>query len=464
MGAGTAAAPTGSLNFGNAQVQFKGSPKPMLVSSGNGSSNTVGLAGASFTSFLYNPPQDPRKVPILEVSVGTLYVYLNGTWTQISSPATGYVYTATFTPAGNILYVGYDIASRSVQIFQCAPDGTLAKKITASSNVGSDSRAVMSPDGTTILFDNKTAGSLYRITSSGTGETLLSTTATTPSFAPNGLSYIYVDPNSMNLVRVPLAGGSGVPIELYSAVGGGWNPNSQYIAAIFGSGISYKIEVTDSLGNLSNFGTATASAIVPAFSPDGKYLLYDDATGAPSIASWTGAGTSEIQGVTNITSLDWSPFYKPKYFIGTTGAVAASAAGFLATSNQGAFSSLFAFTATTPASSSVSQVGSQIFEVTADAITGYRYMNGYNSQLNIATPPVGTKQLLVSVDSGTGQVAAVAAYKSAVAHRSSVKSGDLETLSGPFTTVYNSKGINLAPAGAASLTLNAKTGAIVAVR
>ena len=104
-----------TITVGNASVQYSGSPKPALILN-SGSTSSVAMAGALFTSFLYRPPKDAATLPLLVTDGGGLmYVVQNFVATQISTLDTGYVYRASYTPAGQILFVGLDIATSKVK-------------------------------------------------------------------------------------------------------------------------------------------------------------------------------------------------------------------------------------------------------------------------------------------------------------------------------------------------------------
>ena len=231
---------------------------------------------------------------------------------------------------------------------------------------------------------------------------------------------------------------------------------------------SNTVSITDL--NHGLYGVSSASAVRPSFSPDGKYLLYSDSNGIPTLAFWTTANPKPLLNAIAPSSRAWAPFFVPKTFLGASPVVQSSASGFMLNHVSDTFASFFSFSATTPATASIAPVAgsgsaTQVFKVSADAITLYRYLNDYNGGLVSVTPAAGTKQMLVSVDSVTGKIGFIAPFlTSPTKQAQEVRKWNQMVLNARVSGIFDGKGKNLAPTGASGLTVDLKTGKLLGIQ
>ena len=98
-----------------------------------------------------------------------------------------------------------------------------------------------------------------------------------------------------------------------------------------------------------------------------------------------------------------------------------------------------------------------MFTLAADSITQIGYTNSYFSSGTTLTL-TSTPMVVVAIDASLGRVQLVAP---AAAKATSRLSGTHVVYTGKFTAVYDKSGKNLAPNGASSLTVDAKSGNLV---
>jgi hypothetical protein len=238
--------------------------------------------------------------------------------------------------------------------------------------------------------------------------------------------------------------------------------------------VSFNIDDPSSYQTLTPAGDTETAA---AFSPDGFRLarVRFDANGqTPGIHVSDAGGGDEylaLQDPTgNINSisgaLSWSPFLPKETVVAASGSTFyhQSASGFLLTQTGDLFGSMIAFTAATPSSAAIqtpapSNGAAQLaFTIAADSVTSLGYTNGYFNPGTILTLS-STPSAVVTIDGTTGQVDVVAP---AVAKPSLAKNPDgTVTYSAYFEALYDCNGKNLAPKGAAHLTVNPNTGKLV---
>ena len=454
-----------SITLGNARVQYSGSARPALFSS-SGNTSSVAMSGALFTSFLYEPPKNTSTLPLLLTDGGGLmYVVQNFVVTQISTLDNGYVYSARYTPTGQILYVAPDTATSKVQLWVCNGDGTGSKRLSPNSFVDMDTRAVMSPDGTKIIFDNKSSHALYVCTFRGDNVTALPFQGSDPDWAPDSTTIVYKDYLVGGISKQTILGTNHAYLSL-----SGSNP----VYASNGNAIAYygtgRILVTSTDGTIT-YGTSNAYPLSPSFTADSRYMTFMTASGLVT-GSWISTNSVAVAGLPfpagNTTSVSWAPFLKPKHFLGASATVQSSAAGFVLSQSNDAFTSFFAFSAATPSSASITPAASgggstSVYTVAADAITLYRYVNGYSSALVSVTPAANTRRMLVSINSNNGFVGFIAPFLETRSVGQSSRQGDRLTYHAQFSGVFDAKGKNLAPHGASDLTVDVKTGKLLSM-
>jgi hypothetical protein len=493
-GNSSGAARTNNLVIGEASITYDGAAKP-FVAQGTGSVTLTGMAGASYSNFTVVPTKDMRNSVLLYQAGGaSLWTDSNGILSQVTSAAVPAL-AGCFTNDGRILFLGLDNPTANFYLYTCYYDGSGTTKL-LSTPVGTGVAPAWSPNGKLIAWSNP-SGSLYVSGVNGSNAVLISTTGQSPAFSPDSTTLAFTQKNTggySQVYTVPVTGGTPV---LYGPSSGSteaqsstanydnpqWAPDGNSILMTDDTGTVRSLAWFSSIaGDL--LGVAQPSGDVDdfegSFAPDDKTIVFVLGTTYNSAGSIT---TSDFGGDNPETLVpptvgsglslpSWSPFPGSRTFVGTSGAMFTTPiAGFLWGQVGPAFSSLVTFTAPVPADATItaqtnSGSGSLIFDVHADQITGMKYTNSYfvSATTLISNSSSNPTDALVSFDSGNGQVETVAPF---VVNRTAVppvRTGSTLTYQAKFFGVWNKAGKNLAPNGASTVTLDAKTGHLISFR
>ena len=372
-------------------------------------------------------------------------------------------------------------------------DGTNQVRIT--NNAATDANPTWSPDGSKIAFyTNRDAGNyeIYSMNADGTNPTRLTNNVAfdyQPAWSPDGRKIAFVSTrdgnyeiytmnsdgsNQQNITKDP--GFDGTPA---------WSPDGTKIAfSSFRTG-NYEIFTMNADGtNQTQITNNAATDTDPTWSPDGSricFASYRDGNGTLYSVSAYGGTPTPLTGVESAScdGPNWSPFLArtPKTLVGVGGSLGTAAAGFLFGQKDLAVKSILAFDTSTVASRSGARVVNQtanetqgtnlIFSITTSAglaSVTYAPINDAGVPDTAVSPPIpaSSTAALVSFSSSQGIVTSVIPYTANRSVNEKPKaSGDNLTYNGSFTAIYDAKGNNVAPNGASSVTLNAKTGELV---
>jgi len=471
---------------GEATYSFTGNPKPLLTES-TGNVTTTALAGASFSVVRFNPASILANTYLVySRQKGTdaeIYKANYGLWqeTQVTQGVNG-ANAPTASRFGQ-LYFEYQFAT---QIGECLNDGTNFRTDGTSLSADDISYPVVAPTGLTVAFEgNANPSGLFTCGINGGTATGVQTDdgIAGSSWFPGSTSLAYVATNG-NIYKTAATGGTPTNITPSSyRTGGSWShpavsPDGNWVAGEWtttNSSTSQVLVFNIAWQTLTNLTPSGDSDSFPTVSPDGNWIaFYRSKAGgaAPGIYVSNSSGTQQTLVVpdtttaTGVSGLNWAPYPASLALIGSNQFFNTVASGFLYTQVLSVFSSLVAFSATTPSSATITgapSTGAQplIFTMSADAITRIGYINSYFNNGTFITPPASTPSAVVSVDAVTGAVDTVATAAIPAKQLATRGVGTNVTYSGKFTGVYDSKGHNLAPSGASQVVLNAKTGHLV---
>jgi WD40-like Beta Propeller Repeat len=465
---------------GGAKVSFNGTVKPAVLNVESGISITS-LAGASITGFTDYPAAVDSNSTIAYISPGfEVESYQRGA----SSPALDQIgtvsYGCAFGHSGLLYYAGIK-GSTSDSISRSYYDGSTVANIYSSTGTDDYENVCVSPGDATIVGDLNEGG-IFSMSNTGANYKVLDATGIQPCISPDGTTVAYVKPVSgkNQIFTIPIAGGTATQLStLYpndNFYYPCYTPDQTQLLCDVDNGSQREIDSMSVSGPnkgyiFTTYAQSTPWATHASPSPDGTYLVY--ASGATygtlnTTVVISDAGENSIQTIGPGSKPTWSPFPAVRAFIGTNGAMFTSAAGLVYTQQQNGFQSLVSFQATTPADATItleSQTGSPtggpvVYDLHADDITALKYANLY-----VDTPvgiTVGTSDVLLTIDSNSGTVDAVAPFLATRGGKPTcVKGNGTLTYTGHFTGVWNSNGKNVAPSGATKLVLESKSGSLI---
>jgi len=192
------------------------------------------------------------------------------------------------------------------------------------------------------------------------------------------------------------------------------------------------------------------------------------------------SGTGQKRLVSNGARPSWSPFVSTRNLVGTGGALAESASGFLYGRRGDVTTSLLVFDTVTPAGARITaqtpaglNAPNFVFEVTAaDAIRSLSFQNDFYQRrimvIDPATSLVPTVTgALVDFNASTGKVSSVLPYVAnradGSADRGPVRRGGALIFYRTFLSVWDGTGHNLAPHGATEARFDSRSGRLLSV-
>jgi len=467
--------------LGNARFSYQGSANAQIQTTSAGLSVAT-FAGVTLTGFNVNPAQTNENSALSYLTTGAVvYEYQNGFSQTINTGTNLGAFDSKFDHAGHMYFTAETAAPQGV-IVRCNYDGS--SPTTVLSEAGVPQNIDVSASDAYIAFDVYEAG-LYSCTTSGGGVTSLDTAGSEPAINPNSTKVAYVKTvgGYTQIFTVPITGGTGTQLttdsvnHYYPA----WtsdglavycdydNGTTRTIMGYFATGAAAGAQYDTLL--TSNFPYSSQVA----FSPDGKYFAvtqrasYSGNASTDYVATMTANGGNLAQIASGASSPAWSPFFPNKVFVGSGGALATSAAGFIFTQLQTGFDSLVSFSATTPSSTTVTPLdqapaggtGPFVYDVYGENLSNVTYTNNYDGAVHPTTLDV--TNCLVSIDATTGQVNSIAPFLVARGTPLQANKASLE-FHAHFTAVYDKNGKNLAPSGASDLVLDPKHGSVLSVR
>ena len=323
---------------------------------------------------------------------------------------------------------------------------TISGAVTTPIDTGGDAEEPAWSSRNQLAFvTGRNAGSdIYTSNADGSSPTEASTgdQCDSPAWSPDGYTLYYID---------------------HTAV-----PDNRIIAFhkfFWGSNTATLFTTTDSISELH----AT---------PDGQWVAFQDSSTSSiqKVSAGGGSASTVCTPPIGTNGFSWGPMIADRLVVGTGGLLATTASGFIYADFGGHTQSVLAFNAVTPSSCiirAMTGIGggedSLVFTVDADTLNLIQYAN---NPVWIAQPVVlgGTSTptangAVISIGAFDGKVNAVLPFNGsrAVGSRPSVtRSGSNYVFSGQFVGAYNGAGNNVAPSGAATVTLDPKTGTLTA--
>jgi len=460
---------------GEARFTATGTPQDQTLAFEGGVSISS-VAGASISSFEIFPAANLNNAPLYFVNDGALYSYCRGQVQLVYVSPAHYIYEADVSSDGKIYMNTLDPSSGYV-FAKCNLDGTGYSVLVTGLDFDCDIH--VSRDGSKIVYDYGNSN-VTDANSDGTSPITIDENGYEGQFSPDGTKVSYVGAGDYQIWTESAQGGRSKQLtntRSYQNYEPTYSPDgSTIICDLFPGGNSVGIGAYAAYGGTQGypenfFSINVPDAYGPCVSPDGKYIgfLTSTSLNGPSSAAFQDLGGNSLTTIAPANEVIWPSYPVPKTFIGAGGAwYTSAAAGFLYSSYQPGFASLLAFTATTPSTATAkvtsgTGTGPVIYDLKANSITGLKYANGYfNAPVSI-TP--STTDVLVSIDSTTGAITAVAPFVAVRGSSFSESSGvGTVSCSAHFTGIWDAHGKNLAPAGASVLTLDTKKGGVVSVR
>lgn len=472
-----------TIKVGQATVSFSGSARP-FVSLGTGNVTVTGMSGASYGTIAITPTQSLVNSQILLSDNGTItMVSLDGMVTSLPTPTGVYGVFGTFTHDGHIVYLGVSpVGGQQLNLYEANYDGSNAHELFATDLYPFSTFAVSSNDQKVAWVD--TSANLWVSNLNGTGATKLLTGGTVPSFSPDGNTVAFQEKTGsyFQIYTVPATGGTPVLLPGQSSTANDefpqWLLDDECVSFTQDNGASDSIQYLEypsgGLFALLSPPTGETAQIMAAPAPDGQTVVYldgvygQDGDGVPVTSTFTGSNVQSLPVPTGSYAYpQWSPYFGPQTFVGNGGTLfTSSAAGFLWGQNGDGFSSFLAFQAANPGSATITPVGQAggsplIFDIHASQLTGLKYLNNFYGGVNSVSFANGTTDALVSFDSETGLVQAIASFLAKPEGTRALQEGSDLRFAGGFSAVYDAKGRSLAPSGASRMTLDSKTGKVV---
>ena len=382
-------------------------------------------------------------------SINKYQIYVmsaNGTGPTRVSDGTATDYDPSWGVTNRICFTRYDITANHYQIYSMVSNGTSVVKLTDGAT--RDDFPVWSPTADRIAFVRQVGA----------------------------LNQVYIMNADGSNAHPLTTGYASTPMSFPS-----WSPDGNKIAfsASFSSDTDIVLESID--GSYSRTLTSGHSDYVPCWSPDGltiAFQRYNSSTGNSQIcetSSASSAVTAITDGVIGDAYPSWSPYVQSRRLVGS-GGMLASAAGFMSGAQGKVVSSVVLFNATTPDSAFISTPAQLVsgqsalaLTVTADSLTQLIFTNNFNPLTTVLGGSTTATGATVSFDANDGTVSSVLPFnatKAAAAggQRDEERKGDELILRRHFTGVWDGKGKNLAPQGAAEVRVSARTGRLLSFR
>jgi len=452
--------------MGEASITYQGQAKPFF-STGTSGVSVTGMAGAAFSKISIIPVPSLDNTELVAANAFNIYGFKRGVATPLLGGADWIGYGASFSHTGLLAYMSYSTATDSAVLGYANYDGTNPHELNPTPTPAQTGISY-SPVTANIIYANATNLRVYTV--GGTSTSL--TPGLDPAYSPDGTKVAYCKKDASGYYQVyviPAAGGAIKTVTSFANQNSRhpcWSGDGNLVAFdttpdVAGSDTTIQEYIWQTGTFVGTLATQPAGTSVsnPVLSVDNKRISYTKY--ATAGASGYSVMTSDLSGDNAVVEgtlsnppvqISRSPYFGTRVFVGPGGAqFTSAAAGFLFGQNGTDFVSFASFTATTPSTATVTQEnaggGAITYDIHADAITGFKYTNAYYSVQNSVT--VSGTDALVVFDSESGNIATIAPFVATRGVKPMVQTmGKTTTLKGSFSSVFDSKGKNIAPSGA----------------
>jgi len=503
-GSSSSSASSGSQSFGPLSLEIVGVTQPVVSTFSAYGSNVTGIAGAQIDQLTlnYQGPNVLSGTKILFVSFrdGNSEIYSmgpDGSNPQRLTNNTATDFAPVYSPDGTKIAFNTSRDGNN-EIYVMNADGSNQVRLT--NNAASDLNPKWSPDGTKICFSSDRDGNyeIYSMLATGGSQTRLTNNTAVdsyPTWSPDGTKISFSTTRDGNYeIYTMNYDGSNATRLTNNAVGvtdmmSEWSPDGSKLAFSTNRDGNYEVYYMNADGSNQTRVTNNPNyEEQPTWSPDGTRLAFTtqrDANYEVYSTSLSGSDPVNLTKLSNMTDYGaaWSG-YLPRTastLLGPSGLMGTSGAGLLIAQRGDLVTSILTFDSavTTLAARSATRVVTEnavetngsnlIFGVTAPSGFGnMKYAkvsdNGVPGTVTSISIPTSANAALVTYNSYTGLLTSVIPYQATRSMDNPLRLGDEVTYSADFSAVLNAEGKNVAPSGASTVTINAKTGELVRYR
>ena len=497
-GGGSAGAGDGlvsqTINGNGVSATYLAKPgvQPQVSGSNANGCAFTGLFGVTFTSVTTNQAATLANTKVAFSRHGGLWVtdpnFSNPTpilLDAVLDTVSGTECYPAIHPNGRVAAISrFDLSINQEEIYFVTLDGA---SVTRATNLGQDCfRPAWNPAGTKLAFDANNGGSsqIYTLPSGGGTPLNVSNNSFSdiqPTFSRDGTK-IYFWRQSSSTYQSYMMGVDGSN-QVPGPFGTATNPCGAVVSPsgnfyYYSDGTSIFRKSTDSgSGNAILTPPSGHVYIFPTLSPDGKLLLFGQfASGIGGVdeANYDGSGFTQLvvpsDTADEIATPSWGPYVQNRQVIGSGGSLATGASGFIVGQKGPTITSLLAFNAVTPSTTSIvpqaSTTTNTVFQLKGDSINKLAYLNDLSLAGTVIVPVSGVSSIggaLVAFDAQTGKVDSVIPYSPGAPKMALGKAGVLE-YTGRFLGVWDGAGRNLAPHGAGFVSFDSRTGKLLGFR
>lgn len=480
-----------SQAFGSFTTRVNGTVQPPVLSASKGAT-VYGVAGASFTEIIQGI-SDPTVG--ISPAVGKIAFIRNNNLALMDSNGTNARFlTSTYDPEGHPAWspdgkvIAYEFQN-GINLINA--DGTGVVRLVAN---GSTPR--WSPNGKKIVFSRgiNLTPKIHVMNVDGTSIVQLTTgtdSDTTPNWSPDGSQIAFTRGTA---VWIMSADGTGIK-KLFDAGSLSayptWQPDGKKITYISGRDM-YSVN-PDGTGSVNITNTFSVLDGYPSYTSNNQTIYFgaDTAFLVSSIFQMTSAGANQKNITTDSREQNRDPSISPVTgtpppptltsvkLIGTSGKFGTACAGFLFGQIDRAVTSVVTFDTTTntvagrsagritPLTAPETNAQNLIFSITAGdgSLSSFKYTNGASSVVTVlpglTSSAVGVIITFSANDGGVSTVLPYTATKAVGKAMEVSQSGDIVTLQGTFTGIWNGVGNNIAQQGAKRVRINTKTGEVL---
>lgn len=407
-----------------------------------------------------------------------------------------------WSPDGTKIAFATNRDGGDMEIYTMAPDGSSPTRLTTSA--GSDTYPEWSPDGKYIAFSSTRDGNneIYRMNADGSEQTRLTVDAASdiqPTWSPDGRTIAFAAFRAGNFDVYAMSTDGTYPEPLVATADHeydpAWSPSGTHLAYTLVDSF-YNVHVVDASGAndraVTHDGQGNAT---PEWSPDGRSIMYRsdgrvwvcESDGDNPQAITTGSGEG-------LATMSWSgsTAHVARSFIGAVGSDGGGNPPFgtsrpfvLVGMTEPAMNGTGLGAALSISLPSIhwGTVSAQGLQGTGMYLSGIQIeaarIDGVEEDLGRGVRPrywntssgLITKSVVVFLSSSTGQISSIMTTTVSAAAAAEASSapvarieGDRLVVTGAFDAVWTAPGQNLAPGGARTVELSARTGEVLRTR